>query len=148
MKNTILAALSAILFVFCGANETLQEEARVYPVVSVESRDVLAYQTYPTSIQGVNNNDIRAKIQGYISEVLVDEGQDVSKGKVMFRLETNVLSQNDSAAQSRVAATQARVEAAQVEVNKLQPLVSQKIVSPVLLEMAKVYLLHAKSELA
>lgn len=147
MKYTILAALSAVLFASCGANETQPEETRAYPVVEVESRDVLAYQTYPTSIQGINNTDIRAKIQGYISEVLVDDGQRVSKGQIMFRLETNVLSQNASAAQSGVAAAQARVEAAQVEMNKLQPLVNQNIVSPVLLETARVNLLQAQSEL-
>lgn len=146
-KNTFLAFLSAVLFASCDGNETQQEEVRPYPVVEVENRDVQAYQTYPTSIQGTNNNDIRAKIQGYISEVLIDEGQRVSKGQLMFRLETNSLSQNANAAQSGVAAAQARVKAAQVEVNKLQPLVNQNIVSPVLLETAKVNLLQAKSEL-
>lgn len=147
MKNTILAALSAVLFASCGANEPPMEEARTYPVVEVETRDILAYRTYPTSIQGVNNNDVRAKIQGYISQVLVDEGQRVNKGQIMFRLETNSLSQNASAAQSEVAATQARVEAAQIEMDKLKPLVDQNIVSPVLLQTAEVNLLQAQSEL-
>ena len=146
LRNTTFVAFAALFFVSCGGNESQQEEAGVYPVVEVENRDILAYQTYPTSIQGINNNDIRAKIQGYISEVLVDDGQHVSKGQMMFRLETNVLSQNASAAQSGVAAAQARVEAAQVEMNKLQPLVDQNIVSPVLLETARVNLLQAQSE--
>lgn len=146
-KNTILAVLSAVVFASCGGNEAPQEEARPYPVVEAESRDILAYQTFPTSIQGTNNNDVRAKIQGYISEVLVDEGQRVRKGQVMFRLETNSLSQNASAAQSGVAVAQARVEAAQVEVSRLKPLVEQNIVSNVLLETANVNLLQANSEL-
>ncbi|WP_312362408.1 efflux RND transporter periplasmic adaptor subunit [Sphingobacterium sp.] len=146
-KNTALTVLSAVLFASCGRNETPKEEAQTYPVVAVESRDVQAYQTYPTSIQGTNNNDVRAKIQGYISQVLVDEGQRVSKGQVMFRLETNSLSQNASAAQSGVAAARARVDAAQVEVNRLKPLVEQNIVSNVLLETANVNLLQARSEL-
>ncbi|MGV6946437.1 efflux RND transporter periplasmic adaptor subunit [Sphingobacterium sp. CZ-2] len=146
-KNTALAALSTVLFASCGGNDAPQEEARPYPVVEVDSRDVQAYQTYPTSIQGTNNNDVRAKIQGYIRDVLVDEGQRVRRGQIMFRLETNALTQNANAAQSGVAAARARVEAAQVEVNKLQPLVNQNIVSGVLLETAKVNLLQAQSEL-
>lgn len=146
-KNTALTVLSAVLFASCGRNETPKEDAQTYPVVAVESRDVQAYQTYPTSIQGINNNDVRAKIQGYISQVLVDEGQRVSKGQVMFRLETNSLSQNASAAQSGVAAARARVDAAQVEVNRLKPLVEQNIISNVLLETANVNLLQARSEL-
>jgi len=146
-KNTVAAFLSAMLLASCGGTEPPKEEAQPYPVVEVENRDVQAYQTYPTSIQGINNNDVRAKIQGYISQVLVDEGQRVSKGQVMFRLETNSLSQNASAAQSGVAAARARVDAAKVEVNRLKPLVEENIVSNVLLETARVNLLQAQSEL-
>lgn len=147
IKNITLAVLSTTLFASCIGSEITQEEERTYPVVEVENRDVLGYQTYPTSIQGINNNDVRTKIQGYISEVLVDEGQRVNKGQVMFKLETNVLSQTESAAQSSVAAAQAKVAVAQVEVKKLEPLVDQNIISPILLETAQVRLLHANSEL-
>ena len=147
IKNITIVVLSTTLFASCIGSEITQEEERTYPVVEVENRDVLGYQTYPTSIQGINNNDVRTKIQGYISEVLVDEGQRVNKGQVMFKLETNVLSQTESAAQSSVAAAQAKVAVAQVEVKKLEPLVDQNIISPILLETAQVRLLHANSEL-
>ncbi|MDH5826504.1 efflux RND transporter periplasmic adaptor subunit [Sphingobacterium faecium] len=147
IKNITIAVLSTTLFASCIGSEITQEEERTYPVVEVENRDVLGYQTYPTSIQGINNNDVHTKIQGYISEVLVDEGQRVNKGQVMFKLETNVLSQTESAAQSSVAAAQAKVAVAQVEVKKLEPLVDQNIISPILLETAQVRLLHANSEL-
>lgn len=147
LKNTILAIVSVAVFTSCSGNKEAKEETRTFPVVEVETRDVESFQTYPTSIEGTNNNDVRAKIQGYISQVMVDEGQRVSKGQIMFRLETNSLSQNANAAQSGVAAAKARVEAAHVEVNRLKPLVEQNIVSKVLLETANVNLLQAQSEL-
>ena len=38
-----------------------------YPVISVETRNVTGYDVYPAAIKGVVNNDVRAKIQGYIT---------------------------------------------------------------------------------
>jgi len=146
-KNTGLIALSIVLLAACGGKQTANSELQYYPVVEVKKRDVQAFQSYTASMQGINNNDVRAKIQGYISEVLVDEGQHVSKGQIMFRLETNALSQNENAARSGISVAQAKVETAQVEVNKLKPLVEQNIVSKILLETAQANLSQAQSEL-
>lgn len=130
------------------------QHAKPYPVIELETRTVIGYSTYPTSIQGVNNNDVRAKIQGYIQEVLIDEGQYVKKGQVLFRLETNTLSQTASAAnsgieasKSTITAAEASVSVAQVEVDKLKPLVDKNIISNVQLETAKANLMRAKSQL-
>ena len=77
-----------------------------------------------------------------ILPVLVDEGQYVTKGQPLFRLETNILNENAAtskaggAAASSVAAAQASVNAAQVEVNKLKPLVQKNIISNVQLQTA------------
>jgi len=147
LKNTNVFLFSAVIIASCGGNKAPEREPRAHPVVQVESRDVDSFQSYPASVQGVNNNEVRSKIQGYIRQVLVDEGQYVSKGQVMFRLETDVLSQDESAARSGVSAARARVEAAQAEVDKLKPLVEQGIVGAVLTETARANLAHAASEL-
>jgi len=123
------------------------EREAFYPIVEVENRDVQAFRTYTASIQGVNNNDVRAKIQGYVSEVLVDEGQYVSKGQILFRLETNSLSESENAARSAISVAGGKVNAARIEVDKLIPLVDQNIVGNVLLETARANLQQAESEL-
>ncbi len=134
-------------------NEAPPNMVRTYPVMAVSTQDVTGYTVYPARMQGRNNNDVRAKISGYIREVLVDEGQPVSRGQVLFRLETNMLSQSANAASSAVQAARAsieaaraRVEAAQVEVNRLKPLVEKNIISPVQLETAHANLLQAQSQ--
>src|SRR5690606_17454269 len=104
-------------------------------------------------IEGKINNAVRAKISGYIKEVYVDEGQFVSRGQALFRLETNVQSQDANAAQaginaakSAVSAAQAAVNAAQVEVDKLKPLVEKNIISQVQLETANANLMRMQSQ--
>jgi len=142
-----LAVFAAAMLTSCSQNEVPTENKTSYPIVEVENTTVETFQSYPVSIQGINNNDVRAKIQGYIREVLVDEGLFVNKGQVLFRLETNSLSQNANAAQLAISAAQAKVDASHIEVDKLKPLVEQNIVSSVLLETAQANLQQAKSEL-
>lgn len=130
----------AIVLVSCGKKEKAQQAAQAmpYPTVKIESKKVTGYKAYPASIEGVINSGVRAKISGYIKDVLVDEGQQVSKGQVLFRLETESLTQDAGAAQ-------ATVDVAQVEVDKLKPLVEKGIISEVQLETAKANLAQAKS---
>lgn len=133
--------LSTLLFISCQEDENRQKQApgpAHFPVIEVPNKTVTGYTTYPVSIEGKVNSAVRAKVPGYINDVLVDEGQKVTKGQTLFRLETESLNQDAGAAR-------ANVNAAQVEVNKLEPLVEKNIISPVQLETAKARLEQAKA---
>lgn len=142
MKKSIPILVFAVL-ASCGDSKTDQNMAAShptlpYPVTEIQTRTVTANTNYPTNIEGIINSEVRAKISGYITDVLIDEGQKVHKGQTLFKLETQSLSQD-------AAAAQANVNAAQVEVDKLLPLVEKNIISPVQLETAKAKLAQAKS---
>lgn len=136
---TILSMI-ALMFASCKQEQQQapQQQALPLTVTEVPQKNVTAYTTYPTTIEGTINSEVRAKVSGYIQKVLVDEGQKVRKGQVLFKLETQSLSQDAEAAK-------ARVNVAQVEVNKLKPLVEKNIISEVQLETAKANLAQAKS---
>lgn len=108
------------------------------PVIEVPLKDVSGYTSYPTSIEGTINSQVRAKVSAYITDVLVDEGQPVKKGQTLFKLETQTLSQDAGAAEANVAA-------AQVEVNRLKPLVAKGIIGQVQLETAEARLAQAQA---
>ena len=134
----------AVSIISCGGDQNSQAQAAPggqiapYPVIEVPTRTVTGYESYPANIEGVVNSEVNAKVSGYITEVLVDEGQEVRKGQTLFKLETQSLDQDAEAAK-------ANVNAAQVEVNKLKPLVEKNIISEVQLETAKAELQQAKS---
>jgi membrane fusion protein (multidrug efflux system) len=133
----------SLLLASCGDKKNAQQaqfgqQAPTLPVVSVPTKTVTAYTSYPASIEGIVNSEVRAKISAYITDVLVDEGQKVKKGQTLFKLETQILNQD-------AAAARANVNAAQVEVDKLKPLVEKNIISNVQLETAKAKLQQAKS---
>lgn len=153
-NKLVILSIAALSLTACKKEAPKQDGAKPYPVISVESKNIVGYQTFPATIQGRVNNDVRAKIQGYITQVLVDEGQYVTKGQPLFRLETNILNENAAAskagigaAESSIAAAQASVNAAQVEVNKLKPLVQKNIISNVQLQTAQAQLAQAQAQL-
>lgn len=152
MKNKTKALLLLILgstIMACSKKEEApQAQKLALDVVDASLRDVVGYTEFPATIQGKTNNDVRAKIQGYILEVYVHEGQVVSAGQPLFRLEANTLVESANAAKSGIATAQANVTAAEVEVNKLIPLVEKGIVGAVQLETAKANLAAAKAVLA
>lgn len=154
MNNKLfILSVAALSLTACKKEAPKQEGPKPYPVVNVETKNIVGYQTFPASIEGRVNNEVRAKIQGYITQVLVDEGQYVTKGQPLFRLETNILTENAAAskagigaAESNIAAAQAAVSAANVEVNKLKPLVQKNIISNVQLQTAQANLAQAQAQ--
>jgi membrane fusion protein (multidrug efflux system) len=141
--RSLLALSIFLIFTSCNKNKT-QNTAAVagpmpsFPVTQIHAKTVTGYQEYPTSIEGIVNSAVRAKVSGYLQKVFVDEGEKVRKGQILFTLETQSLSQDAHAAQ-------ARIHVAQVEVDKLIPLVEKNIISTVLLETAKANLAQEKA---
>ncbi|WP_224488458.1 efflux RND transporter periplasmic adaptor subunit [Robertkochia flava] len=131
-----------VLLSGCKESGTQDGQAAATPpevqVLEVKKDSITGYQNYPASIEGIVSSEVRAKVSGYIQNVMVDAGQRVTKGQPLFRLETETLNEDAQAAQ-------ASVNAAQVEVEKLVPLVDQGIISSVQLETARANLARAKS---
>lgn len=145
MKRNNLLNITLIGLVFLGFTSCKQEkqqpqqqQALPLAVTEVPQKTTTTFTTYPTTLEGTVNSEVRAKISGYIQKVLVDEGEKVKKGQTLFKLETQSLNQDADAAK-------ARINVAQVEVDKLIPLVEKNIISPVQLETAKANLAQAKA---
>lgn len=150
LHTIVLGSLSSLAVISCGKKEQAQggQGPMPYQVIQVPTQDVVGHTSYPTSLQGKVTSSVRAKITGYIQEVYVDEGSLVKKGQPLFRLETNVLSQNADASKAAIKTAEAQVNVAQVNVDKLVPLVQKGIISNIQLETAKANLASAQSQLA
>jgi len=142
MNKIFLTATAAIAMVACNntQQQAAQDNAQIpsYPAIIVGEQNTTSFLSYPVNIEGVVNSPVQAKVSGYITKVLVDEGQAVTQGQALFQLETQTLNQS-------AASAKAQVEVAQVEVNKLIPLVEKNIVSKVQLETAKANLQRAQA---
>src|SRR5690606_13650314 len=117
MKSNIIHIVSLVFFVLIltgceKKGEQQAQQAATFPTVKVSLKTVTSYKSYAASVEGKINSEIRAKVPGYVKKVLVDEGQSVKKGQLLFQIETQSLSQDAQAAKSRI-------DAAKVEVNKI-----------------------------
>ncbi len=132
--------LLTISLVSCNnkAEEKKENPPMPYKVVQVSKENTTLLAEYPTKLEGITDIDIRAKVDGYIEKIYVDEGQEVKKGQILFKLETQTATQD-------AAAAKAKVDAAQVEVSRLKPLVDRKIISDVQLATANANLANARS---
>lgn len=110
-----------MMLVVAGCSNPPEETAAAGPIavaaLTVTARPVTAYSSYPAKLEGVVNSAVRTKSAGYITDVFVDEGQPVTKGQPLFKLEARALA-------GQAAAARANINAARVEVEKLEPLVA------------------------
>jgi membrane fusion protein, multidrug efflux system len=139
-KKYIISAFLLAIGLFSCKKEETQTAPPVLPykVVEIGKSNTTLLAEYPASLEGITDIDIRAKVDGYIEKIFVQEGQEVKKGQILFKLETQTITQEAGAAKAKIAA-------AEVEVNRLKPLVDRNIISDVQLETAKANLASAKS---
>jgi membrane fusion protein (multidrug efflux system) len=145
--KTYFVLSSVLLFISCGGNwdEGSWAQAPQLPVIKITKGNYSSERSYPTVLEGIQDIEVRPKIDGYIETIYVDEGQFVKKGQLLFQLETNVISQNTQASNAAIKSAKASVNTAQIEVNRLKPLVEKNIISSIQLQTAEAKLAEAKS---
>jgi membrane fusion protein (multidrug efflux system) len=107
------------------------------PVATVVSGTDTTYQEYPASVEGTVNVEVRPQVSGSLDKVFVDEGSFVNAGQPLFKInEQPYRAALNNAIASQHAAEGAAANA-QLEIDKLTPLVQNKVVSEYQLKTAK-----------
>jgi membrane fusion protein (multidrug efflux system) len=117
------------------------------PVATVQTSSVTTYQEYPASIEGSVNVEIRPQVSGSLDKVFVDEGALVSAGEPIFKINDQPYRAALNNALASLHAAEAAQGNAQLEVDKLTPLVENKVVSDYQLKTAKATFQIAKANI-
>jgi membrane fusion protein (multidrug efflux system) len=107
---------------------------QTYPVATVGVQDVTLETTYPVTLKGKEDIEIRPRIDGFIDEIYIDEGAVVTAGQTLFKINSPQAEQALETARAAVAAAQAQLNTATLNYNRMQPLAEKNIISPVQLE--------------
>ena len=139
----------------CGGNDDAKKAAaaaaagpQAYPVFTVNAQTTELNSDYPATIEGIQNIDIRPKVDGFIQKILVDEGTVVKKGQLLFTIMAPQYEQEVRTARAAISSAEADVNAAQLQVNKTKPLVEKDIISKYDLDAAQLTLQSRKAALA
>lgn len=139
MKKITLLSFIALLLVSCAdkTQTPAAAPAPVLPVMAVKAENTTTDVEYPAAIQGTVDVEIRPQVSGNLDRVLVDEGSYVTKGQSLFKINERPFREQLNNALANLHAAEAALINAQLEVDKLTPLVQNKVVSEYQLKTAK-----------
>jgi len=140
MKNVIITSFILALVLSSCADKNQGPAAPpppVLPVLAITSANTTTDAEYPASIQGTVDVEIRPQVSGNLDHVLVDEGAYVSKGQSLFKINERPYREQLNNALASLHAAEAALINSQLEVDKLTPLVQNKVVSDYQLKTAK-----------
>nr|WP_315247593.1 efflux RND transporter periplasmic adaptor subunit [uncultured Flavobacterium sp.] len=140
MKNVIITSFILALVLSSCADKSqapAPPPPPVLPVAAITSENTTTDNEYPASIQGTVDVEIRPQVSGNLDRVLVDEGAYVSKGQTLFKINERPFREQLNNALASLHAAEAALISAQLEVDKLTPLVQNKVVSDYQLKTAK-----------
>lgn len=136
------------LFAACSQPVAQQAPAAPeLPVLAIKTDQATTYQDYPAAIEGVVNVEIRPQVDGTLERIFVDEGTYVAKGQPLFKINDTPYRERLNTAKASEHAAEGALTTAQLEIEKLTPLVANKVVSAYQLKVAKAALSIAKADL-
>ncbi|AXB58307.1 efflux RND transporter periplasmic adaptor subunit [Flavobacterium fluviale] len=140
MKNVIITSFILALVLSSCADKNQAPTAPpppVLPVLAITSANTTTDAEYPAAIQGTVDVEIRPQVSGNLDRIFVDEGAYVSKGQTLFKINERPFREQLNNALASLHAAEAALINANLEVDKLTPLVQNKVVSDYQLKTAK-----------
>ncbi|WP_433764172.1 efflux RND transporter periplasmic adaptor subunit [Flavobacterium ginsenosidimutans] len=139
MKNVITSFILALVLSSCADKNQAPTAPPppVLPVLAITSANTTTDNEYPASIQGTVDVEIRPQVSGNLDRIYVDEGAYVSKGQTLFKINERPFREQLNNALASLHAAEAALINANLEVDKLTPLVQNKVVSDYQLKTAK-----------
>lgn len=124
----------------CNSGSSKEQQVTILdniPVLELQPMSIEVPITFVADIQAVQFVEVRAKVEGYVDQIFVDEGQFVRKGQNLFQLSSMEFLEMVNSANAKLAQAKAEAQAAQVEVDRLRILVEKDIIAPSELQLAK-----------
>ncbi|HZY35478.1 MAG TPA: efflux RND transporter periplasmic adaptor subunit [Mucilaginibacter sp.] len=137
--KTICLALVALMLYSCSSKPqtAVAPPPPSLPVATIIAGTDTTYQEYPASVEGAVNVEIRPQVSGALEKVFVDEGAFVSAGQPIFKINDQPYRAALNNAVASLHAAEGALANAQLEIDKLTPLVENKVVSDYQLKTAK-----------
>jgi membrane fusion protein (multidrug efflux system) len=149
-SKIFMFAASALLLASCGGNgggrPTFGDNE--YPVTTVGTQSASSQATYPASIKGVQDVQINPKVQGFITQINVKEGQTVSAGQVLFVLDNVTYQAQVRQAQASINTAKAACNTAKLSFENSKKLYENKVIGDFELKSATNQYEQAKAGLA
>ncbi|MCM1076100.1 MAG: efflux RND transporter periplasmic adaptor subunit [Bacteroides sp.] len=149
-KSGIGMMLAAVtLLPSCSKQQQqMQAPAPEIATITLSPQTADLKSTFPATIKGKTDIDIRPQVTGFITKVHVDEGQRVHKGQVLFTLDQVTFQAAVDQAKAAVNNAQTAVNTAKMTADSKKALFDKNIISQYEYQLSQNSLAQAQAQLA
>ena len=150
MKNKVLAIiLCAVALASCKQPQTqTAQKENYYETMEITLGDRTLTTGYSAAISGVQTVEIRPQVSGMITDILIEEGESVTKGQVLFIIDQTPYKAAYEIAVANVKSAEAALSTAQLILESNKNLYEQDVVSEFDMMTAQNDLTEAEARLA
>ncbi len=136
----LLVAAMAVTLASCGGGKSGGKPDfgdNEYAVRTIQAQEADIQTTYPATIKGMQDVEIRPKVSGFITKLCVKEGQAVKAGQLLFVIDNVTYSAAVRQAKAAVNSAKAQLSTAKLTYNNNQKLFQNNVIGSYELESAK-----------
>ncbi len=152
MRKTRIAILmlGGLILAACrqGTTGTAPKSDTLYQTLEITKSDRTLTTGYSAAISGVQTVEIRPQVSGMITDILIEEGESVRKGQVLFIIDQTPYKAAYEIAVANVKSAEASLSTAKLIYESNQDLFEQDVVSEFDLMTAQNALIDAEARLA
>ena len=148
-KMLMLAALGAVL-ASCGGKSGGKPNFadNEYAVRTVATEGTELQTTYPATIKGIQDVQIRPKVSGFITKICVHEGQSVSAGQLLFVIDNETYQAQVRQAKAAVNTAKAQLATSKLTFENSKELYANKVIGDFELQTSENNYATAQASLA
>ena len=147
----LLIAVLTVVLASCGGGKSGGKPNfgdNEYAVRTVQGQNADLQTTYPATIKGVQDVEIRPKVSGFITKLCVKEGQQVKAGQLLFVIDNVTYAAAVRQAKAAVNAAKAQLNTARLTYNNSEKLFKNNVIGSYELQSSKNAMESAAAQLA
>jgi membrane fusion protein (multidrug efflux system) len=147
-RQIVAFVVCLVLFASCGKQKGQMEQSNEYAVRTLQASSAELENTYPATIRGKQDIEIRPKISGFITRVCVNEGSAVRKGQLLFTIDNVQYREAAKEAKASVDVAKAQLATAKLTYENKKQLQKQNVIGTFDMQTAANSLSSARASLA
>lgn len=151
MKKTIQSIglfLGVIFLTACQQNHTEKNNPLSLPAIRIDTTTATIIKDYIGSIEGKVNVEITSQVDGILEEIYVDEGEFVTEGQPLFKINPSAYQEVLNNARANENVEKAKLNNARLEIERIRPLIENEVIAEVQMEVVNSNYEIAKASLA
>ena len=144
-RGLVVAGIAGVI-IWLTRPEPAEEVVPIVSTETVTTEDVQIYGEYPGSVTAQQFVEVRARVEGYLEQMLFEEGTYVKKNQVLFFIDPRQYKATVDRAKAMLEKAKAMELKAERDLERIRPLYDQKAASQLDLDNAIASYESAKAE--